>query len=106
MRGMRTDEHAREAYLRAARDVCDVLVLAETNCPGGENVERVWGRAWPEGYEPIWASDSEGRVGRGMAVLVSKRLPQAAPQVVLRDPAGRFVAVRMIINGRQTLLGP
>ena len=64
--GMRSDRSAREAYLRAGGDVCDVLVLAETNCVGGEQVERQWGRAWPNGYEALWASDTQGRVARGM----------------------------------------
>ena len=102
--GMRSDRLAREAYLRAGGDVCDVLVLAETNCVGGEQVERQWSRAWPNGYEALWASDTQGRVARGMAVFVSKRLPQAEPRLALADPEGRFIAIWLTIFGRRTLL--
>ena len=57
--GMRSDRPAaREACLRAGGDVCDVLVLAETNCLGGEQVERQWSRAWLNGYEALWARAS------------------------------------------------
>ena len=102
--GMRSDGAARGAYLRAARDVCDVLVLAETNCPGDEDTERIWGREWPEGYTPVWASDKGARLARGMAVMVSKRLPQAAPHVACADPEGRYLAVWLTVFGRRTLL--
>ena len=102
--GMRSDRSAREAYLRAGGDVCDVLVLAETNCVGGEQVERQWGRAWPNGYEALWASDTQGRVARGMAVFISKRLPQADPRLALTDPEGRFIAIWLTIFGRRTLI--
>ena len=102
--GMRSDRLAREAYLRAGGDVCDVLVLAETNCVGGEQVERQWSRAWPNGFEALWASDTQGRVARGMAVFVSKRLPQAEPRLALADPEGRFIAIWLTIFGRRTLL--
>ena len=56
--GMRSDRSAREAYLRAGGDACDLLVLAETNCVGGEQVERQWSRAWLNGYEALWARAS------------------------------------------------
>jgi hypothetical protein len=57
---MRSDRPAaREAYLRDGGDVCDVLVLAETNCVGGEQAERKImesGRGmWLNGYETLWA---------------------------------------------------
>ena len=54
--GVRSDRPAaREAYLRAGGDVCDLLVLAETNCVGGsgEQAERQWSRAWLNGYETL-----------------------------------------------------
>ena len=104
VQGMRSERTGREAYLRAACDMCDVLVLAETNCPCDVAVQREWGQSWVHGYEPVWASDGEGRVGRGMAVFVSKRLPQAAPRLVCADPLGRFVAVNVTVFGRATLV--
>jgi len=54
--GVRSDRPAaREAYPRAGGDVCDLLVLAETNCVGvgGEQAERQWSRAWLNGYETL-----------------------------------------------------
>ena len=93
----------RAAYLQSARTLCEVLVLAETNCPDA-GAEREWGHDWKSGYDPIWASDEKGRVARGMVVMVSKSLPQANPTVACRDPEGRFIAVWLTIHGRRTLL--
>ena len=102
VRGMRADGVARGAYLRAVRAACDILVLAETNCRGSD--EMAWGQEWPAGYAPLWASDSRGRKCRGMAVLVSKSLPQADPTLAYADPEGRGIAVWVTIYGYRTLV--
>ena len=102
VRGMRSDARAREAYLRSARSTCDVLVLAETNSRPSD--EATWCREWPEGYQASWASDGSCRLARGMAVFVSKRLPQADPRLACADPHGRYIAVWVTIFGRRTLV--
>ena len=39
-----------------------------------------------------------------MAVLVSKRLPQAEPRLACKDPEGRYMAVWVSVFGRKTLV--
>ena len=93
----------RAAYLRSARTLCEVLVLAETNCPDADS-EHEWGQEWKSGYNPIWASDEKGRVARGIVIMISKALPQANPTVACRDPEGRYLAIWLTVHGRRTLL--
>ena len=102
VRGL-SDWAFRGNYLDRANATSDVLVLAETNCPGGSE-ERAWARDWKQGVA-FWANDAAGRRCRGMAVMLSKRLPGVtSARRVIADDGGRFVGVRLHLYGRDTLV--
>jgi len=52
------DDVFRADYLHKARQGCEVLAIAETNCPDDATGQR-WSRDWKEGVA-FWACDEVG----------------------------------------------
>ena len=102
------DDAFRSYYLQQARDECDVLVLAETNC-NSENDQVRWAQDWKGRAAVFWASaigaapPRGGASCRGMAIMVSNRVPLTDAEVVFADPGGRCIALRCKIYERHTL---
>jgi len=126
------DARFRGYLLAQYRRRYDVLILVETWCPGPEE-ERAWAKDWHNSGGTFWASGPPSKQttpaphqqpapvaqppgenedthphthkGRGVAILFARELEAAAtdPPTIIRDPAGRYLAVSCKIHGRDTM---
>ena len=115
------DRAFRTYYLRRARETCEILALAETNCSSeAEGTE--WGRDWPKSAAQFWvptptsappsdpttqphpAGPSHGNTARGMALLFADSLGDVHATEIWRDPQGRGLAVRACIHQQRTII--
>jgi ribonuclease HI len=101
------DSRFREYYLRTASQHCEVLALAETNCPGDAE-SATWEKDWPRNGGTFWAHShhhpTRGPTARGMAILLSARLGHTDASVIWRDPLGRGLAIRANIHTVPTVI--
>ena len=107
VRGL-SDDKFRQFYLNKARSSCDILVLAETNCTSTEDETR-WEQDWTKKSAVFWASctDNPGTRGancRGMAVMISNRVPLQNAKIIAKDPGGRYIAIQCKLHDRDTII--
>ncbi len=74
-----TDKKFRPYYLSVARSNCEVLALAETNCPD-DATAHVWAKDWQGSGGAFWATAPHKC--RGMAILLSSTLGATGAHVV------------------------
>ena len=103
-----SDDNFRAYYLSQAREECDVLVLAETNCNSTQDEAR-WAQDWKGRSAVFWASalgaaPDRGGSHRGMAIMVANSVPLTEAHVVFADPGGRGIALRCKVHDRPTLI--
>ena len=99
-----SDRIFREYYLGRARAHCDVLALAETNCPDERTADE-WSKAWRGSAGVFWALNSRGNSrARGMAIMFSSALGNVRARVLWSDPSGRGLAVAAVIRNVPTVV--
>lgn len=103
---MNDDAFRKRLFDRLLR-ISDLRILAETGCTS-ELEEKQWAQDFKSCGHVFWATPeaaapTPGHSGRGMVVLVANRVPLTASKVI-RDPDGRYIAVRCRIYERESLI--
>ncbi len=83
-----TDKRFRQYYLNTARSNCEILALAETNCPD-DATAHLWAKDWQGSGGTFWATAPHKC--RGMAILLSSTLGDTGAHVVWKDPLGNSI---------------
>ena len=96
----RCDDRFRTLYLKRARETCDILIVAETNCPD-DDTGRKWSRDWQRSNGVYWAhasGEEEGKAARGMGLFIADSLYETDALGRTREPIVLWMFPSMCTN--------